>query len=270
MFGSLFRLLYRSFQQSSVHMGTTILAVGIGLLIFLLRAAWTWRRHGRAAMIKEWKGSAGIGLVVTFGVWVLVFLWSVVTEVYQDHQSLKHGNKTLEAVVTVNQGIMDQLRRERDDWKHKYEVLHGSTTATPKAVSPPPIQVQVVPSTGRPARRLTTQNKMLLIDELSRLPKPSGIYFLIKNGNPEVMDFVEDFKDLCKKLGWPIKREEADLLPSPARGMGIVVKSQEEHPKAADVLVRLLREMNFSVEASADQTKELKADEIRIGVSSKE
>jgi hypothetical protein len=52
--------------------------------------------------------------------------------------------------------------------------------------------------------------------------------------------------------------------------MGIVVKSQQEHPPAAGVLIRLLREMGFQVEAATDQAKELKANEIRIVISSRE
>jgi hypothetical protein len=49
--------------------------------------------------------------------------------------------------------------------------------------------------------------------------------------------------------------------------MGFAVKSQEEHPQAADVLINYLREIGFGVEAGVDN--QLGKDDIRFVIAAK-
>jgi hypothetical protein len=119
---------------------------------------------------------------------------------------------------------------------------------------------------GMADRHLTPEQKERLINRLSNFPKPRVI-LLIKNGNSEVDGFLKDFQYVFSKLDWPVEGPIYDLVPSGARGLGVVVKSQSEHPLSAVVLIQSLRDMNFTLEAGADD--KLATDQMRFVIASK-
>jgi hypothetical protein len=115
-------------------------------------------------------------------------------------------------------------------------------------------------------RHLTRDQKELLVNRLSSLPRPR-VNILIKNGNAEVDGFLRDFRDVFEPLKWAVDGPSYDMVPSGARGLGVIVKSQTEHPGSADVLIKSLREMGFAVEASLDGS--LASDQMRLAIGSK-
>jgi hypothetical protein len=116
-------------------------------------------------------------------------------------------------------------------------------------------------------RHLTRDQKELLVTRLSPLSKPTVI-LLIKNGGAEVDGFMRDFQEVFDTLKWPIEGGLShDVAPSEARGLGVAVKSQREHPLAVDVFVVSLRNMGFQVEYGPDE--HLAADQVRFVVASK-
>jgi hypothetical protein len=53
MFISLWHILLRSVSLAISYMGTTALAIGIGLLLFTLRIFRAWKRDGKDTMLKR-------------------------------------------------------------------------------------------------------------------------------------------------------------------------------------------------------------------------
>jgi hypothetical protein len=125
--------------------------------------------------------------------------------------------------------------------------------------------VNEIREAGAP-RRLSNPQRDVLVSRLTPLSKPR-LSVLVLNGSAEIEDLSKDFQDVFKRLGWPLGNQLYGMVPSSFRGISVGVKSQQDHPAAAEVLVRTLTEMGFLVEASADS--KLQADEIRLVISSK-
>lgn len=115
-------------------------------------------------------------------------------------------------------------------------------------------------------RRLSGMQKDTLVAGLSEFPKPR-IVILIKNGNAEVDGLLKDFQEVFKRLEWPVEGPVYDMVPSGARGIGVAVKSQNEHPQSIEVFILSLRKMGFSVDAGQDST--LEANNARFVIASK-
>ena len=93
---------------------------------------------------------------------------------------------------------------------------------------------------------------------------------LIFNSSPEVLEFMDDFLDVFRRIGWVTDRVTPTIAfdPQRRRGVGVIVKSQDEHPVAADALIFAIRELGLKVAAAADA--KLKPSEIRFAMSSSE
>jgi hypothetical protein len=90
-------------------MGTSALAVGAGLVLFLMREAFAIRREGWAVVQKRWRGDAGFGALLTVGLWACLFLWCMAQAIYQDHNNL---------VITIQ-----RISKERDELKKQHDQM---------------------------------------------------------------------------------------------------------------------------------------------------
>lgn len=113
-------------------------------------------------------------------------------------------------------------------------------------------------------RSLSDSQEQTLINVLSSLP-PVRVHIVRWQGGVEVQKFADQFVEAFKKTHWVIADDIDSLEPAKGTGLGVVVKSQEEHPLAADKLVLLLRGWGLQVEAGTDQ--KLALNEIRFVVA---
>lgn len=105
----------------------------------------------------------------------------------------------------------------------------------------------------RPGRRLAGSDKA----ELQRLlgaVAPAKVQVLSSPGGPEVSVLAGDIVGVFRGLGWQCSSAQSLVNPK-VYGIGVVVRSQEEHPQAADVLIQWLRAKGFAVTAEADAKK---------------
>lgn len=124
-------------------------------------------------------------------------------------------------------------------------------------------QVSISPTP--PPRSLTQEQKDSLINQLGPLPKIS-VDIVTVNSSSEVEGFADSFEELVRQLNWTLKSRVVSLVPSRGAGLGVSVRSQTEHPPAADRLIVLLRSMGYAVEAAV--AGDLDANEVRLFVSS--
>jgi hypothetical protein len=115
----------------------------------------------------------------------------------------------------------------------------------------------------RPGRRLTESDRNELRSLLRSLPQ-AKVEVLSSPGGPEVGLLAQDIYTAIKGLGWRCSKAQSLVNPSVA-GIGVVVRSQDEHPQAADVIIRFLQSKGFTVHAEAHERK--KHDEILIVVA---
>jgi hypothetical protein len=79
-------LLFHAFDTTISEMGTSAIALGVGLLYYAVKIIRAYRRAGWVEVRKEWIGDAGWGVALTLGAWMLLFAYSVIATIYQDHK----------------------------------------------------------------------------------------------------------------------------------------------------------------------------------------
>jgi hypothetical protein len=101
----LYNLLARAGLTLLNEMGTTLLAVGVGLVVtfgpFLGAFLAKIRASGFGKTVKE---SFKLGGLVTVGAWVLLFAWAIMATVYRDHNDLVSRGDHLQAEKTALEG----------------------------------------------------------------------------------------------------------------------------------------------------------------------
>jgi hypothetical protein len=155
------------------------------------------------------------------------------------------------------------------------ETAKDTTVETPKEVAPiihqhseGPNSPNIIGSNNQiintepPARRLSDGQIAKLVTALSDFPEVR-VKLLTYPGGAEVEQFAADFRNLFKQLHWRITSDEQSLVGDRYTGLTVVAKSNEEHPKAAQVLPVKLREMGFQVGVTGDP-RTLSEDEIRL------
>lgn len=101
-------VLGQAASTSAETMGTTLFAVGAGILFFILRAIRTYRREGRAAMQAHLGGDAGYGLALAVSLWLVLTAWNVTTVISDDHRTML---SRLAAVSSDNARLRAQLAK---------------------------------------------------------------------------------------------------------------------------------------------------------------
>jgi hypothetical protein len=112
MLDSLLRLLCRTALQTLDGMGTSLLAVLIGVVAHGLNAH-PWKQGWKDRMIGHW----GIGTLFVLGSWLCLFGWTLANSVYEDHLASMARNASLvserEALASQNAALIaerDKLR----------------------------------------------------------------------------------------------------------------------------------------------------------------
>jgi hypothetical protein len=110
------RLPRRALQLSVEYMGTTVFAVCVGLLVFLLMEVYVWRKEGLESMKSRWRGSAGLGLLATVSIWILLFFFCIGKVIYDDHQIPVKANVEKLALIksqkTQIEGLEAKLKEQ--------------------------------------------------------------------------------------------------------------------------------------------------------------
>ncbi|MGC1811873.1 MAG: hypothetical protein WA721_18125 [Candidatus Binataceae bacterium] len=102
MVSSSIHLLSSALSLAIDYMGTSALALGLGLLYVVVKVFLAYRRNRWCAVSAEWKGDAKWGLGLTLAAWSLVFCYCVTRAIYEDHF------KSRNAAVQLNDKIRDQ------------------------------------------------------------------------------------------------------------------------------------------------------------------
>ncbi len=215
-------------------------------------------------MKPEYVAELLFGVRLVIALFVFMFVLALGHLVYSDHTE---GSRKLSSLTeetgsesAKRKELLKQaqasLRSAEENIKKKDDVIQELTVKLAERKSSP----------APPVRRLTVQQRERLLAALSQYPKVGGVEFMVFNSGPEVLDFKADIESVFNQLGWKKKQDLVGLVPSPIRGMAIVVKNQVDHPPAANALFVVLREMGFQVADGTDP--KLSAEEVRIVISS--
>src|ERR1039458_4226698 len=80
----------RVWAAQLASLGTTSLAVGATILIFLLHFYFQYRRGGWNTLKLCIRKEAWAGVKITIAVWLSLLLWNMLKIVYEDHQALSN------------------------------------------------------------------------------------------------------------------------------------------------------------------------------------
>jgi hypothetical protein len=94
----------------------------LGIAAFLLYEAFTLVRFGWEDMKKRWRQNLGMGLLVTTIVYTVLFAWSVVRTIYDEHHD---STSRWQAVVNEKNSLKAELKR-RDDYIEQLKTIHST------------------------------------------------------------------------------------------------------------------------------------------------
>jgi hypothetical protein len=215
---SFLRLLQRAFNLSVGYMGTTAFAVGMGLLVFLLMEAYAWRREGFDSMKKRWTGSAGLGLLATTSIWLLLFFFCVAKVIYDDHQDLVKANIEKIAVVEKQKKTIGELETKL---KEQPKVVYRDR------------QTPITTDTG--SRHLTKIQRTRLIRMFSALDSGIAVALRTIADNQEAVQYASEINETLN-LGRNINSflEKGMFFKKIPEGIFIIIPSDtEQRLKAA-------------------------------------
>jgi hypothetical protein len=115
MWLSLLHILHTAFNLSFSYMGTSALAVGAGLAVFVIREYFLWREGGMNSVKTRWKGGAGLGVLATLVIWIILFAFCLAKAVYDDHQALVKTNADKYAQLKEVKSKNSQLITDLDN-----------------------------------------------------------------------------------------------------------------------------------------------------------
>jgi hypothetical protein len=140
-------IVLKALSLSVRTMGTTLFALVVLVVIFLVRVVRTARRGGWSAVKIHVAGDAGFSLLLTVLLWFILIAWHISTVLYTDHQDLLARVQTLESEKTQirNQmGVLanrsnqsfeaerkELLRKNEELQAEVFECTHGISTQTP-------------------------------------------------------------------------------------------------------------------------------------------
>ena len=145
MLRSIFNMLFQAFSLSAKDPVTIMVAVGGGLLLFMLRQIWVWRSKGSGAMKANAKKDAGYGALLATGLWICLFLSFVLKGVYEDRKSLllqahlaEVARDTYKQVVSERDATIAELEKNAKDscLAHTPNPAMGGTYGVTKKKSP--------------------------------------------------------------------------------------------------------------------------------------
>ena len=103
-------------------------------LILILTIAWLWRKHGWSGMRSAFWATAGEGLFIASIAFALVFLWRFVNKPYEHW---KAENDRTELLSQQKKSVEDELEKERDRSKPKFEISTGTLVISDAVITYP-------------------------------------------------------------------------------------------------------------------------------------
>lgn len=107
--------------------------------------------------------------------------------------------------------------------------------------------------TGRPARRLSTHQKAVLIQVLLAFPDET-VGVCSQSSTPASHDYAEDFLNIFKALNWNVNNdvEVCGRLPVAPSGLALLV-TENRVPPSAEALRDALRIYSLEAEITTDR-----------------
>jgi hypothetical protein len=143
MWHSVLHLLLQAFILVVKYTGTTALAVGAGLSLFVFNQIRMWRSKGFGAMKVEWKEDAGYGALLTAGLWLCLFLWCVLKTAYDDRQNiLMRANAaavardTYKQLVSDRDATIEEMKKDAEDLCRDHPTRSTKVRGTPYSAMP--------------------------------------------------------------------------------------------------------------------------------------
>jgi len=143
-------LLSDASQTAIGYMGTTLLAVLATLVVAAVPLLIRWIRDGFSAVKTHWKQNAALSFGTALIVWICLFLWALVNQVYNDHVTawrLINGNATnpgLPAqIISLNlqidgpHGFEAQIAELRNELEAAQTAAIANNTGTRSSVETP-------------------------------------------------------------------------------------------------------------------------------------
>jgi hypothetical protein len=152
MFQFWLTLLERVVAEVLRILGATWQAIAIAIGIFVLVHLVKFLRLGLAEMKKHWAANIRDGVLVTFAVWLVLFIWAAGKIIYEDHQELTNSREMNQQLRTSN----GQLIKERDQLQKDKDQLQAKLKEQPKVV------YKDQPSKGPVARTPPTINSLFV------------------------------------------------------------------------------------------------------------
>jgi hypothetical protein len=233
-FRHLTNLFERAWSLAVASMGTTTLAIVVGILVFLLvvvrqliqkKSAW-W----------EYLKSVAFGVIITLTVWIILFSVCLVETVYRDHLWLVDANQRLQNDLTAT-------RRENDELKNESK----ATSGTVRENYPTRAGVNTTVQTERrisPAQKITATRHLMAYFANVRRNGAVSIWSLI--GDDEALAFSFQLGTLFREAGWTVLGGEVSphawkrFSDLPTKGI-VVASNRQDHEFLAveDVILTL-------------------------------
>ncbi len=137
MLASFLHLLHQALNLTVSYMGTTALAVGVGVLIFIIKLTRTYREKRWEGVREHFAGDLGLGVAMTVVVWLCLLAWCVAKATYDDHQSLLSRVRLLHNERDVSGRQVASKEQVISDLRTENEKLRSQTPKTVTRTSEP-------------------------------------------------------------------------------------------------------------------------------------
>lgn len=130
MFAALIQLLTEALRCALDSMGTNVLVIGLGFLVFVSMELYSINQHGWWHGLEGMRGrlrGSGIALLVTVIGWTCVFGYCVMKLIYDKHQALKLANSEQVKMIQGKDKIIN-------DQKTNIQNLESKLKQQPKVV----------------------------------------------------------------------------------------------------------------------------------------
>ena len=98
-----------AFQSALSHMGTTYIAVGLALAVYIVILLRRMVLGGLSAVKDHFTGDARLSFYLILGAWTLLVIWCLVSLIYTEHRDLTESNRHLSDAINGEHGYKAQI-----------------------------------------------------------------------------------------------------------------------------------------------------------------
>jgi cell division protein FtsB len=217
-FGHIVNLLHRSWNASVAAMGTSNLAIVVGLAV-CLPAGYNLIRYRRlSTMLKQWRRGVLSTTALVILAWLLVVSYHLENTIYEDHQNLVVARNSLRAtngkLASENVELLQSLAQARSEVNKRSAKLagpvppivqHNTMALGPNSVAIESAHNPVFNTFGKadpPPRRLTVSLKEQMVSLLT--PETSKISISAVLNNKEAWEFAAEFYEVFTAAHWTV------------------------------------------------------------------